>query len=80
MTTASEVWGYATLLSILLIAISIAVLLTLDVVTGFRLIAIVVITCVWIPVLLLLYAKRPKPRVEVSSEMLLAFSPFNRNR
>ena len=61
MTTASDVWRYATLFSILLIAVSIVVLLTLDVVTDFRLVAIVVITCVWIPVLLLLYVKRPKP-------------------
>ena len=61
MTTASRVWGYATLFAILLIAVSIVVLLTLDVVTDIRKVAIAVITGVWIPVLLLLYAKRPKP-------------------
>ena len=61
MTTVSRVWGYATLFAIILIAVSIVVLLTLDVVTEIRKVAIVVITCVWIPVLLLLYAKRPKP-------------------
>ncbi len=74
MTTASDVWRNATLFSILLIAVSIVALLILDVVTDFRLIAIVVITCVWIPVLLLLYAKRPKPEVDMSSETLRAFS------
>ena len=58
MTIASDVWRNATLFSILLIAVSIVALLIFDVVTDFRLIAIIVITCVWIPVLLL-YAKTP---------------------
>jgi hypothetical protein len=70
MTTGSDVWRYAILLSILLIAVSIVALLAFDVVTGFRLVAIVVITCVWTLVLLMLYVNRPKPEVDRSFSML----------
>lgn len=70
MSAASKVWRNATIFWILLIVISVVALLILDVVSDFRLIAIVVITCVWIPLLVLLYAKRPKSGVGMSSEAL----------
>ncbi|HKM50160.1 MAG TPA: hypothetical protein VJZ75_03180 [Candidatus Bathyarchaeia archaeon] len=68
MTSASDVWRNATAFSILLVLVAILVLFVFEVLTKFRLIAIVLLTSVWIPVLLLLYATRPRFGVNVPSD------------